>query len=485
MTRPLLAPFLLLPALLWGSSNLYAQDMPHPVVSGPTTGGTHAQPFGSAAANLPAGYVEEERFLSGAARSYAPVGDWLRDGRWEARPADAAAYAVRLLIRRPVDPDDFNGVVVVEWLNVSAMAEGDADYQHMREELLRGGYVWVGVGAQSAGVNAARTGLKAWDPVRYGPLAHPGDPFSFDIFSQAIRALRRPGGVDPLPGFEIRHVLATGRSQSAMRLITYINAVHAHARLVDGYLVHSRGAAPAGLRADRLTDVTDPLPAGAHIRGDIDVPVLDVQAEGDMVTLRSHLARQEPHDHLRHWEIAGAAHAEVPVWVVSDAAPPSDGPGGFAPGGCAAPVNAAPHHAVVKAALRALARWVRDGVAPPQSPRIELDDPAADDPVVRDRFGNARGGIRLPQVEAPTATLDGRANAAAASVSEGGVRNFCFLFGHTVPFDRETLATLYPTHQQFVSRFNAAVDRLEQAGYLLPPEADAARRAAQAAPIGR
>ncbi len=475
----------LLVLLLSMGSVQHTQDRTDPVVSAPVAGGTHAGPFGSAAANLPAGYVEEERFLSGTARSYAPVGDWQRDGRWEARPADAASYAVRLLVRRPADPQDFNGIVVVEWLNVSALAEGDADYQHMREELLRGGYVWMGVGAQSAGVNAPRTGLKAWDPVRYRSLSHPGDPFSFDIFSQAIRALRRPGDVDPLPGFEIRHVLATGRSQSAMRLITYINAVHAHAPLVDGYLVHSRGAAPAGLRADRLTGVADPLPAGAHIRADIDVPVLDVQAEGDMVTLRSHLARQDPHDNLRHWEIAGAAHAEVPVWVVSDATPPSDGPGGFAAGGCAAPVNAAPHHAVVKAALHALARWVREGVVPPQSPRIELGDPTTEDPVQRDRFGNARGGIRLPQVEAPTATLDGRANAAGGAGEAGGVRNFCFLFGHTVPFDRETLASLYPSHEQFVSRFNAAVDRLEQAGYLLPPEAEAARRAAQTSPIGR
>ena len=478
-------PLLLLPALLWGGSTLYAQDMPYPVVSEPTAGGTHARPFGSAAANLPAGYVEEERFLSGTARSYAKVGDWLRDGRWEARPADEAPYAVRLLVRRPAEPDDFNGVVVVEWLNVSAMAEGDADYQHLREELLRGGYAWVGVGAQSAGVNAPRTGLKAWDPVRYGPLSHPGDPFSFDIFAQAVRALRHPGDGGPLAGFEVRHVLATGRSQSAMRLITYINALHARDRVLDGYLVHSRGAAPAGLRADRLTGVADPLPAGARIRADIEVPVLDVQAEGDMVTLRSHLARQDPHDHLRHWEIAGAAHAEVPVWVVSEVTPPSDGPGGFAPGGCAAPVNAAPHHAVVKAALRALARWVRDGVAPRQSPRIELGDPADDDPVLRDRFGNARGGIRLPQLEAPTATLDGRANAPAGSGNEGGVRNFCFLFGHTVAFDRETLASLYPSHEHFVRRFDAAVDRLVQDGFLLQAEADEARRAARESPIGR
>ena len=478
MIRPPLAPFFLLPALLWGGSTLYAQHMPDPIVSAPIAGGTHDRPFGAAARDLSAGYVEEERFLSGMARSYVKVGDWQRDGRWEARPADEAAYAVRLLIRRPTDPEDFNGVVVVEWLNVSAQAEGDADYLHMREELLRGSYVWVGVGAQSVGVNAPRTGLKAWDPVRYGPLSHPGDPFSYDIFSHAVRALRRTGDGGPLAGFEIRHVLATGRSQSAMRLITYINALHPRDRLLDGYLVHSRGAAPAGLRADRLTGVADPLPAGAHIRTDIDVPVLDVQAEGDMVTLRSHLARQDPHDHLRHWEIAGAAHAEVPVWVVSEATPPSDGPGG-----CAAPVNAAPHHAVVKAALRALVRWVRDGVAPPQSPPIELGDPAADDPVLRDRFGNARGGIRLPQLEAPTATLDGRANAGTAA--RDGVRNFCFLFGHTVPFDQETLASLYPSHEQFVGRFSTAVDRLVQDGYLLPAEADEARRAAQESPIGR
>ena len=116
-----------------------------------------------------------------------------------------------------------------------------------------------------------------------------------------------------------------------MRLVTYINAVHPQTHLVDGYIVHSLGA----------------MPVGAHIRTNIDVPVLDLQAEGDIVTLRSHRARQDPHPHLRRWEIAGAAHAEIPRWIVSDTSPPGDGLG------CATPVNAAPHHAVVKAALGA------------------------------------------------------------------------------------------------------------------------------------
>ena len=89
--------------------------------------------------------------------------------------------------------------------------------------------------------------------------------------------------------------------------------------------------------------------------------------------------------------LPGAAHAETPRWVVEEPPPLDRGQG------CRTPVNAAPHHAFVKAGLRALTRWVRDGVAPPQSPAIELGDPAAADPIVRDSFGNAKGGVRLPR----------------------------------------------------------------------------------------
>jgi hypothetical protein len=130
-----------------------------------------------------------------------------------------------------------------------------------------------------------------------------------------------------------------------------------------------------------------------------------------------------------------------------------------------------------------LTRWVRDGAVPPQSPAIELSDPAAADPVVRDKFGNAKGGIRLPEVEAPTATIDGRRNDVANAAP--GAQNFCFLFGHTVAFDAATLKMLYPTHQAFVDQFTKAVDGLEKAGYLLKPEADQARQAARDSRVGR
>src|SRR6185436_3224100 len=226
------------------------RSVPNPTVSAPITGGERGQPFGGYTdANRPAGYVEEERFFSGKATAYAKSGAWGVDGLWTAVPASTADYKVRMLVRRPADPKRFNGVLLVEWLNVTANAEGAADYSQMAEEITRSGYAWVGIGAQASGVNAPRSGLKAWDSTRYASLVHPGDAYSYDIFSQGAQALRHG---ELMGGLQVRFMLATGRSQSAFRLVTYINAVHPLARLFDGYFVHSRGANAAGLTAEQL-----------------------------------------------------------------------------------------------------------------------------------------------------------------------------------------------------------------------------------------
>jgi hypothetical protein len=148
--------------------------------------------------------------------------------------------------------------------------------------------------------------------------------------------------------------------------------------------------------------------------------------------------------------------------------------------GCKVPINAASHHAVVKAALRALTGWVRQDVTPAHSPPIEVSDLTSPDPVLRDEYGNARGGIRLPQLEAPTARLNGLRNESA-----GSGQSFCGLYGRTELLHADTVTSLYPTHEAFVSKFNRAVDDLERQGYLLAPEADAARQAAVASGIGR
>lgn len=456
-----------------------ADTVRHPIVSGPVTGGDKGKAFGAnAAADLARShYTDAEFFFGGTAMLYEKDGPWGVDGVWGVKPAKTADYMVRMVVRRPDDPKRFNGVVVIEWLNVTANLEGAADYMQMKEEIERGGYAWVGIGAQASGVNAPRTGLKAWDPTRYARLTHPGDAYSYDIFAQAAQAIAHPRGVDPLGGLRSRHVIATGRSQSAFRLVTFVNAFHGRTHLFNGYLIHSRGANAAGLTAEQLARDTDPIPAGAHVRADLDVPVLDLQTEGDMVTLRAHLTHQDSNAHCRRWEIAGAAHAESARWIAEEPPPLDMGQG------CKEPINTAPHHAVVKAALHALVRWVREGKVPAGSPAITVGDPAAPDPIVRDARGNARGGIRLPELEAPTARIDGTRNDVANAAP--GAQNFCYLFGHTVLLEPAALATLYPTHDTFVRKFSAAVDALERDGYWLKPEADEARRAAQNARIGQ
>src|SRR5262245_6237609 len=78
--------------------------IPNPTVSAPVVGGDRGQPFGGFTdATRPAGYVEEERFLSGTATAYAKAGVWATDGRWTAKPSSASNYKVRILVRRPSD----------------------------------------------------------------------------------------------------------------------------------------------------------------------------------------------------------------------------------------------------------------------------------------------------------------------------------------------------------------------------------------------
>src|SRR5207248_654281 len=100
------------------------------------------------------------------------------------------------------------------------------------------------------------TSLKGSNPARYGSLSHPGDDYSFDIYSQAIQALRHPGGLAPLGKLKTRYVIAEGSSQSAMRLNSYIaNGADTAAQVVDAFLIDAdvNGAEPTTYRVPTIT----------------------------------------------------------------------------------------------------------------------------------------------------------------------------------------------------------------------------------------
>jgi|TARA_B100000959_G_scaffold92961_1_gene98745 hypothetical protein len=399
------------------------------------------------------GYVMEEFLLEGQATSFrVPKGGVAdRDGLWEVEPAETAPYVTRAYVVRPDDPARFNGVAVVNWQNVTAGFDLGAP---LDGEIYRG-YAWVGVTTQKIGVDGAAgllpgmpstKGLLEWDPERYGALKHPGDAWSYDIFTQAGRAVR--AGTELMGGLKPSLVLASGESQSAMRLGSYLNAAHQGARVYDGFhLTVHWGICPPLDEMDLMSmfgpeGAELPSPATCAIRDDGGVPILSVATECEA---RFNLpVRQAETDTFRFWEVAGASHesrTEADAFAaimardeVTLSLPQPTDP------------NVIEWGFVNNAALRALVSWCRHGKVPASHPRIEFEG----DQARRDEFGNAKGGIRVPELTAPVASYLGE--------RDEGMETW--LLGKTTPLAADRLARLYPEAGDRERAWNRAVDAL-------------------------
>jgi hypothetical protein len=438
------------------------EPVPNPKVTGPVAG----QAASLSAVDLAAhGYVEEEFFVEGTARAYEPTGPLAEDGRWSVKTSTTAPYRTRVLVRRPKDPSKFKGTVEVEWLNVSGGLDAAPNWGFGNAELLRGGFVWVGVSAQAAGVK----NLQGSHPDRYGTLDHPGDAYSYDIYSQAAEALRRPSGTNVLGGrkFRVKRLIADGESQSAFRMVTYINAIQPLTRMFDGFFVHSRFAVGAAVTEGGSGAIPNPT----FIRTDGKAPVLVLESETDVP--RHLTARQPDSARYRLWEVAGTAHFDEDGLSALTGISKAD-MAITPPLGCAQRINSAPQWLVVDTAIHDLAQWAGGGRPPPRAPRMAVTSGEAP-AIERDEFGNARGGIRLPQLETPTATLSGE---------PGGGPGFCSLFGFTAAFDAARLASLYPTQDDYIAKFEQATDRAVRQGFILAADAKAAKTAASRSGIG-
>ena len=471
------------------AARLTLAAVPVPTITGPITTGATGNPdtlsWGFNAARF--GYTEQEFFLAGTASAYTAPTPLPSDGTWAATPADTAAYQTRIVVRRPADPALFNGTVIVEWLNVSGGLDAAPDWTYLHTLLVREGFAWVGLSAQKVGIDGGGgiAGLALWlkavDPVRYNVLVHPGDSFSYDMFSQAAAALRHPGAVDPLGGLTPARVIGIGESQSAFRLVTYVNAIHPLAHLYDGFLIHSRGGGSAALSQAPQTSVPTPTPA--FIRGDIDVPVLTFETETDLILLGFLPARQPDARHIRTWEVAGTSHADTyalgvgagdngPAAADTTHLPPTSTAYGVI--NCNAAINAGPQQYVEIAAMKQLDRWVRHGTPARRAPKLEID--AGPPATFRyDTLGNVRGGIRTPALDVPIAVYSG--------LGQTG-QSFCALFGTTTRFDAGTLASLYPTHAAYVTAIRKATRAAVRARWVLRLDGGAIMAAAAASPIG-
>jgi len=411
-------------------------QVPDPTLAGPIEGGIHGYPLWDSWFDLSElGYEEAEYFVSGTAT---------------ARGSDATApFTTRIIVTKPSSPEDFNGTVLLEWVNVTAQFENAVDIVSAHEMLLRDGFAYLHVSAQAAGICCTPLTPKIWDPVRYEPLTHPGDDYSFDMFSQVAKAVRAPTGIDPMGGLSVERVLAAGQSQSASRLYTYVTEVQAGAGVIDGFLIHGGGS-------KRF----EPPPA---------VPVLHLLSDRE-----ASLEEPNTSENYALWEIAGSAHSDFwigyhqevgqgPRFAGAPKQPASADDDMHAVAGnygeqlhpmhgtCILAGSAFPMRYSVSAALHHLNIWVRDGVRPPTGDRFAFSGSALDE------HGNALGGIRLPPVEVPVARY---------------VSTLCNLGGITIPFTDLQLQQLYPTHADYYCKVVAATETSVQDGFLLEPDAE-------------
>ncbi len=410
-------------------------------------------------------YLEEEFFLQGDARSYRPVGELTGDGVWAVEPDETAPFKTRVVVRRPTDPGAFNGTVVVDWFNVTAGVDGDPIFGLLHPVLLSGGFVYVGVSAQQVAIGGgesaldipgapvrARRPLTESDPERYGSLVHPGDAFSYDIYDQVAAAIRRG---DLLGGTQPTNVIAAGESQSAFRLVAFINAIQPVTAAFDGFLVHSRGGSCAPVSGSEVQPRPEEGPP-VTIRTDVDVPVLQFETETDLVLLNYLAARQPDTDRIVTWEVAGAAHADASLLEYGRIANPDVE---FDLAEFIPTMNRGPQREVLRAAFIAVHEWVASGTPPPTADPIATTDTG----IRRDADGIAIGGVRTPAVDAPVATHSGES---------AGDEIIFQLFGSTVPFTPEQLQARYPRQEDYVAAVTISADAAVAARFLLPDDRD-------------
>jgi hypothetical protein len=449
-----------------------------PTVEGPLPVSMNSYPFGAADHEMipedlsKVGYIEEEYLVSGTANVYS----WPAPGPAVVRTPNAP-YTTRMLVRRPANSAQFSGNVIVEILNPSNAFDLNIGWAMMNRQIVANGDVWVGVTGKPISIDA----LKNFDPIRYGSLsmANPlplDDPMNclnpvgsvtpptrttedglvWDIYTQVGAWVRSNAASNPLANQTnnakakpVRHVYGFGYSQTGGFQFDYINAIQplvvaADGKpMFDGYIVAVASGRFVGLVP---INQCEPVPSSTtdprYQFQNAGTPIIHVMSQSDYlfgVSLRRPDGDTYP-DLYRHYEMSGAAHA-TPDELWYSAAPEDIVKAGrpVPPMNCnEGPRSRFPSHIFFDAFLQNLQDWVEEGIAPPHSDPIVVQN---GQPVL-DAFGNVTGGLRSPYLDVPTSTWYGSSTGAS----------FCFIAGHEVPFSEAQLLELYPNHGSYVNQ---------------------------------
>lgn len=411
------------------------------------------------------GYIQEEYFVSGIAAG--------------------APYQTRILVRRPKNMEKFNGRALAE---VSHIWGGTSVWRAFNRTLMREGYMWFEIDSQAP---SALDLIKGGNPERYsdmefvhGELASDfagsipftesptpeilasqyddfkerwwrATPQSFEIIAQVANALR-----DGLPGVEsssIKTLLFAGISQTGGVVRRFIELHHETKRrdngepLFDGYL---------------------PGASGGNALPDVDAPVMEVLGEAEFQSVRWDCGvsgqvrgldhRRSDSENFRLYEIAGMAHRETRHMSQKDVLRLQECP---LPAG--AHWSTFPNSHIYGALLEMLSGWAEGKLIPPPSQLLETE--SGTDKIVRDQWGNARGGVRSTYTDAPISTL----------VAATPMGRPSWYHGNETPFDEVKLREIYGDENEYLKTFAEALESMIDDGFITKIDAEELRLKAE------
>jgi len=439
-------------------------------------------------------------------------------------------YSAKISLFFPKNPKDGNGTLLVDIPN-RGRPYAQALYNSPRDEPFGSGTTEVGTGfLQDRGFSVAEVRWELGQGTELPSFAddagrkHFVEGVGFAIVRDTADFLGHAasdsvGTPNPLQGV-IQRMLASGKSQSGRYLKTFLyngfNMSEDGRRVFDGMHVFVSGAgmlpimqsgtgpqssatgAPSfenpefrGVNEDVLTigDVMKHVEA----RGEKPPLMLMINSTTDYFSLRASLSRtgaegttEQPFpDNVRVYDIAGASHVVVRT------------------ANCELPPARLDWSPVSRATLLHLDDWVAKGTEPPKSRLMPLE-PANGDPTVlrapahlpkaiieipkRDEDGNAIGGVRLPDMQAPLG-VNARQNPPLSFL--------CMLAGAFVGFPltqadadaahdpHRPLLARYKTRNDYVDHVRNAARDLERDGFLLPDDAAIIIQSAAESPLWR
>jgi hypothetical protein len=449
------------------------------------------------------GYIEEEYLISGDARVFG----W--PDKSDPPVLATGGYTTRILVRRPKDGSKFNGTAIVEPMNPSSPVDLPIMWAESYKQFMADGYAWVGITIKPNTIKA----LKKFDPARYAAVAMPqpqGGPtcasadinswaqpttpddevgLAWDIIGEVGALLKTKSDQNPLSRPAAR-LYMTGQSQTAGYARTYATFFGRTEKgpdggpLYDGYLYS--GSPPGQVPISQCAKGFSPGDPRL-LTGPAGVPVIELFAQSDIGTnieTRRPDSDKAP-DLYRRYEVAGAPH--VDPWEQKSFASEADTLRASGQADAIAEANCEPKDVtpsdfptryVFDAAWRILDNWVRVGTPAPHAPRLELKPDAAshflpDKSFVVDQFGNAKGGVRTPYVDVPTARWIGAKTPAFQ----------CMFEGYKFAFDGSTLRKLYPTHDAYVAKVRRSAETLQRQKWLTPTDAAAIVQEAEQAKV--